>query len=133
MDIYKKAAILKLRIQTTRGPLAPEQLFDLKMTELSMLCKKQHEVVKKSKGSDDEELSFLEGTNDGKDNIESLKFEILKDIYLEKELQKKQDAEDVVRKEKINQLSELIAEKENEALKGKSLEELKKMREDLMK
>ena len=133
MEIYKQAAVLKLRIQTARGPLAPEQLFDIKMTELTKLCKEQLEVVKKSKGSDDEELSFLEGTGDGKDNIEVLKFEILKDVYLTKKHQKEQDAEDVKKKEKLTQIDELIAKKQNEALEGKSVEELMKMREELMK
>lgn len=131
--MYKKAAILKLRFQTPRGLLSVEQLFDLKMTELTKLCKEQLEVVKKSKGSDDEELSFLEGTGDGKDNIEILKFEILKDVYLTKKHQKEQDAEDVKKKEQLAQIDELIAEKQNEALKGKSVEELMKMREELMK
>ena len=133
MDIYKEAAKLKIRIQTSRGPLSPEQLFDLKMTELAKLCKEQLEVVKKSKGSDDAELAFLEGTGDGKENIEVLRFEILKDVYLEKKHQKDQEASDIKNKQEIDKLTELIAKKQDAELESLSLEELMKRRDELMK
>lgn len=133
MDIYKRAAILKLRINTSRGPLAVEQLYDLKMTELAKLCKEQLEVVKKSKGTDDEELAFLEGAEDGKENLEVLKFDILKDVYLEKKHQKDQAAEDVQKKIDLEKLDEIIAKKQNAELESMSVEELMKKREELLK
>ena len=133
MDIYKKAAFLKLRFQTSRGPLTVEHLPDLKMTELAKLCKEQLEVVKKSKGSDDEELAFLQGTDDGKENLEVLRFEILKDVYLEKQHQKTQEASDVKRKQEIEKLNEYIAKKQDAELESMSLEDLMKKRDALMK
>ena len=133
MDIYKRAAFLKLRFQTSRGPLMVEHLPDLKMTELAKLCKEQLEVVKKSKGSDDAELAFLEGIDEGKENIEVLRFEILKDVYLEKQRQKNQEASDVKNKQEIEKLNELIAKKQNEELESLSVEELMKKRDELMK
>jgi len=133
MDIYKKAAFLKLRFQTNRGPLSVEQLPDLKMTELAKLCKEQLEVVKKSKGTDDAELAFLEGAEDGKENLEILKFDILKDIYLEKKHQKDQAAEDVQKKIELEKLDEIIAKKQNAELESMSVEELMKKREELLK
>ena len=133
MEIYKKAAILKLRIQTSRGPLAPEQLFDLKMSELAKLCKDQLEVVKKSRGTGEEDLAFLENTVDEKENLEVLKFDILKDIYLEKKHQKDQAAEDNQKKLELSKLDELIAKKQDAELESMSLEDLMKKREELLK
>ena len=92
MDMYKKAAELKLRFQSSRGQLSVEQLFDLKMVDLAKMIKEQNEIVKKTKGDADAELEFLEGTGDGKENIEVLKFDILKDIYLDKKHKRDQDA-----------------------------------------
>lgn len=131
MEIYKKAAILKLRIQTQHGPLAPEQLFDLKMTELAKLIKAQNEVIKKSRSLEDSELDFLEGTSDGKDNLELLKFDILKDVYLEKKHQSEQDAEDTQKRLELSKIDELIAKKQDAELESMSLEDLMKKREEL--
>ena len=133
MDIYKKAAILKLRFQTSRGPLSVEQILDFKMSDLAKLCKEQLEVVKKSKGSGEEDLAFLENTSDEKENIEVLKFDILKDIYLEKKHQKDQAAEDNQKKLELSKLDELIAKKQDAELESMSLEDLMKKREELMK
>ena len=133
MENFKKAAILKLRFQTQHGVLSPEMLFDLKMPELARLCKEQLEVVKKSKGTDDAELAFLEGAEDGKENLEILKFDILKDVYLEKKHQKDQAAEDVQKKIELEKLDEIIAKKQNAELESMSVEELMKKRAELLK
>lgn len=133
MDIYKEAAKQKVRIQTSRGALAPEQLFDLKMPELAKLCKAQNEIVKKSRGDGDEELSFLDGVDNRISDIEVLKFELLKDVYLDKKHQKEQDAEDVKNKMELAKLDELIAQKQDAELKELPLEELLKRREALLK
>lgn len=133
MEIYKRAAILKLRFQTQHGPLSTEQLFDLKMTELAKLIKAQNEVVKKSRTSEDAELDFLESSSDGKENIEILRFDILKDVYLEKKHQKEQDAEDVKKKQELERIDELIAKKQDEELENKSIDELLEMRKNLLK
>ena len=133
MDIYKEAAKLKIRIQTSRGPLSPEQLFDLKMTELAKLCKAQNEIVKNSRGDGNEELSFLDGPDTRVSDTEVLKFELLKDVYLDKKHQKEQDAEDIKTKAELARLDELIAQKQDEELKGLSVEELLKRRDALLK
>lgn len=133
MDLYKKAAFLKLRFQTSRGLLSTEQLADLRMSELARLCKEQLEVVKKSKGAGEEDLAFLESTVDEKENLEVLRFDILKDIYLEKKHQKDQAAEDTQKKLELSKLDEIIAKKQNAELENMSVEELLKKREELMK
>ena len=131
--MYKKAAELKLRFQSSRGQLSVEQLFDLKMVDLAKMIKEQNEIVKKTKGDADAELEFLEGTSDGKENIEVLKFDILKDIYLDKKHKRDQDAEDILKREEIKKLEELIAKKQDAALEQMSVEELMKKRDELLK
>jgi len=102
--MYKKAARLKLRFDTPKGALSVEQLFDLTMTELSSLIKKTNAIVKKEKSAaEDDDLAFLEG----KDNVESLnslRFGILKDIYLTKKQERDDAAIDLDKKQKDNEL-----------------------------
>ena len=60
--MYKQAALLKLRFETSKGNLAAEQLFDLSMTDLSNAIRKVNALLKKEKAEDDE-LAFLEGVD----------------------------------------------------------------------
>ena len=127
--MYKKAARLKLRFDTPKGALSVEQLFDLTMTELSSLIKKTNAIVKKEKSAEDDDLAFLEG----KDNVESLnslRFEILKDIYLTKKQEREDAAIDLDKKQKRQRIAEIIQKKEDEALENLSIEELKKKLEE---
>jgi len=128
--MYKKAARLKLRFDTPKGALSVEQLFDLTMTELSSLIKKTNAIVKKEKSAaEDDDLAFLEG----KDNVESLnslRFGILKDIYLTKKQERDDAAIDLDKKQKRQRIAEIIQKKENEALENLSIEELKKKLEE---
>lgn len=125
--MYKKAAKLKLRFITSRGPLTIEQLMDLSMTELERLVRAQHKVLKEAAKVDSaEELEFLEVDKTPKDNIEQLKFDILKDIYMDKRNEKADRLADEEKRKRRERLTELIAEKKEEADKGKTLEELEK-------
>ena len=73
------------------------------------------------------------GAEDGKENLEVLRFDILKDVYLEKKHQKDQAAEDVQKKIELEKLDEIIAKKQNAELENMSVEELMKKREELLK
>lgn len=127
MSIYKKAAQLKLRFNTSRGPLSIEQLMDFSMRELEKLVRAQHKVLKDAAKPDStEELDFLEVDKTPKDNIEQLKFDILKDIYMDKRNEKADRIADEEKRKRRERLTELIAEKKDEADKGKSLEDLEK-------
>ena len=127
MSMYKKAAKLKLRFNTSRGPLSIEQLMDFSMTELEKLVRAQHKVLKDTAKLDStEELDFLEINKTPKENIEQLKFDILKDIYMDKKNEKADRIADEEKRKRRERLAELIAEKKEEADKGKSLEELEK-------
>ena len=123
--MYKQAAILKLRFETPKGLLSAEQLFDLSMTDLSTSIKKVNALLKKEQSTDDE-LAFLEGA-DVAETQNSLRFKILKDVYLTKKEARDAAALDYEKKQKKQRIAELIAKKKDEELENKSIEELEKM------
>jgi len=123
--MYKQAAILKLRFETPKGLLSAEQLFDLSMTDLSTSIKKVNALLKKEQSTDDE-LAFLEGV-DVAETQNSLRFKILKDVYLTKKEARDAAALDYEKKQKKQRIAELIAKKKDEELENKSIEELEKM------
>ena len=118
--MYKKSSQLKLRYQTHVGLVSTEQLWELSLTNIANAIKAVKKVLKKT---DDDELSFLE---DSKvvDVENQLRFDILKDVYLTK----KKESEDIrtatENKAHNQKILNLIAEKQEEGLKGKSIEEL---------
>ena len=123
--MYKQAAMLKLRFETPKGLLTAEQLFDLSMTDLSTAIKKVNALLKKEQATDNE-LSFLEGV-DTSETQNSLRFRILKDVYLTKKEARDQAALDYEKKQRNQRIAEIIARKKEEALESKSIEELEQM------
>lgn len=125
--MYKKASKLKLRFATQKGNLTVEQLWDLSMEDLKVEVKNQYEVIKEASIDDDPDLSFL---GDGKvDSKETLKFEILKDIFTTKKQEIENSAVEAEKRMKNKRIMEIIAKKQDEDLQGKSIEELKAMLE----
>ncbi len=123
MDIYKKAAIQQIRFLTSKGPLNTEQLFGLTLTELSNCIKKSKSVLNKDTNT---ELDFLDETTTV-NHEEQLRFDILKDVYL----QKKSD-NDLARTAKTNKehnqkIMEIIQSKKEQELQSLSKEELEKL------
>jgi len=118
--MYKQASKTKLRFQTNRGVLSIEQLWDISQSDLANAIKAVKKVLKTN---DDDELSFLNSTL-VVDVENQLRFDILKDVYLTKKSEaeaRSKAAEDKAHDQKI---LTLIAEKQEEGLKGKSIEEL---------
>lgn len=123
MDIYKKALKEHLRFNTSKGALSTEQVFDLSQKDLSSEIRKIKKVLK---DTDDDELSFLDGTKNV-DATEQLRFDILKDVYLTKKEESEVASKAKENKEFKEKILDLIAEKKNEDLKSKSVEELQEM------
>jgi hypothetical protein len=120
MSDFKQASRLQLRFNTSKGSLSVEQLWDLSLTELSNSIKAVKKLLKKT---DDDELSFLD-SNITVDKTEQLRFDILKDVYLTKKEEQDQARTAKEVKEHNQKILALIAEKKEESLKGKSVEEL---------
>lgn len=125
--MYKKASRLKLRFESSRGPLTAEMLWDLKITELKTMVKAQAEKLQKLERPGDD-LSFLEEiitSNETKEiEIEKLRFDILKDVFITRKDEAKDAAADVKKKEELSHLREILRNKKEEELKKLSAEEL---------
>lgn len=120
MEMYKQAAILGLRVQTTKGLLSVDQLWTLKLKDLADSLKA---LKKNSTKTSDSELDFLEEPT--KVNVISeLAFEIMKDVYLTKREEANRVKEDAEVKAYNQKIIEIIARKQDQDLENKSLEEL---------
>jgi len=118
--MYKKGLQLKLRFLTNVGLVSMEQLFDLSQAQLAGAIKSVKKILKKT---DDDELSFLEDTK-VVDVENQLRFDILKDVYLTKKKEAEEARTTAENKAHNQKILALIAEKQDEGLKGKSIEEL---------
>ena len=119
--MYKTAARTRLRIKTGRGMVSVEDLWDLSLVELNNLAKGLNKELKRQ-----DEEDFL-GENTKEDEITKLKFDIIIDVITTKK--KERDAASTAADNKAHnqKILELIAAKEAEELKGKSIEELKSL------
>jgi hypothetical protein len=128
VDIFEQATRLKLRFDTSRiGEIAAEDLFDLPLTSktgranLDDLARGLHKQLKNG-----DDVSFVEPTRSS-DPVIQLRFDIVKhviDVKIEANKAEAKKRDDAEKKQKI---LALIADKKDEALKGKPLEELEAM------
>ena len=126
MDIYKLGNQLGLRFPTTKGLLSIEQLFTLRQTELANIVKSCKKTL--SGTSSDDDLSFLDESKTV-NKEDQLRFDIAKDIYLTKKAETDELRTKAERKAFEQKILGLIAEKQEDSLKGKSIEELTAMLE----
>lgn len=118
MENYKLASQQKLRFQTNKGSLSTEQLWDLPLNDLDALA-----VSLEAEHKESGKKSFLV-TKSVKDKTAKLKFDIVLDVLTTKveEAQALSDAAEI--KSHNEKIIKLIAEKQDESLKGKSIKQL---------
>ena len=119
--MFKQAAQLKLRFQTNKGVVSTEQLWDLSQTDLASSIKAVKKILVKN---DDDELSFLTDTGSTVDVENTLRFNILKDVYLTKKKYQEELRDKHATEEHNKKILALISDKQEDALKGKTIEEL---------
>jgi len=126
MSIFERASRQKLRIQTDRGMLTVEDLWDLPLTgrlSLDSIAKAFHRRVREI----EDETSFVPDakTKQSAENESAqLTFDILKHI-IEVRLQEREINRAAKEKaENRKKILELISKKQDEALSEKSIEEL---------
>jgi hypothetical protein len=121
MENFKTASRLKLRFQTSKGLLTTEQLWDLSIGDLDTLAVSLEEEHAKSG-----KKSFVVKSS-AKDKTSKLKFDVVLDVLNTKveEEQAATEAKEV--KEHNKKIIELIAEKQDESLKGKTVKQLEAM------
>ena len=117
---FIQALRLKLRFKTAKGSITTEDLWDLTVESLDQIAV---ELYKKLQDSS-QTMSFI--TNKKTATKEDmLRFEIVKYVLDVKLHEKQAAAEAAERKVKREKLLSLIAQKEDEALSAKSIEDLR--------
>jgi len=129
--MFEQAARKKLRFESRKGTLSVEELWDLPLTvrgDGESLNTLTMALNKKLKDSGDEDfVNKVSKPNE----ILQLKFYIAKhiiDVRLEERAAKLTEKS---RKEQKQKIMDIIVEKESEALKGQSLDDLRKLLEEL--
>lgn len=126
--MYKIASRKKLRIQTNRGMLSVEQLWDLSKEDIGELAKSIRKRINDQKGvTGDSELDFLKPSAQTEETIDELTFRILKDIYQTKQAEEDKAHRRAAARENNRKILELIAKKQDQELENKSIEELEEM------
>jgi len=116
--LFEKASRLKLRFSSARGLLSVEDLWDLNLTQLNTLA-----VSLKKKMKETAEESFLEEKSE-EDTVVKLQFDITLNILETKKVEKKDREQASEKKIKNQKILGVIAERQDEELKSKSIEEL---------
>lgn len=131
MNIYAKAARIKLRFATIVGSLSVEDLWDLPLqsdkgkANLDDIAKALRQTVKASA-----EESFVTPTNKV-DERAQLAFDIVLDMINTKIAERDAATQLKAKAETRQKILAIIAKKQDEAIEGKSVEELTKMLESL--
>ncbi len=121
MDIYKEAGLVKLRFNTTKGLLSVEQLNDLTMTGVANIVKGLNKEMKKDSG---DELSFLDENAVKVDPLIELRFNIAKDIYLDKKAAKEASKTAAAKKQRLQELYAIKLDRDKESDKAMSTKDL---------
>lgn len=104
-----------------KGVATVEDLWDLNVRDLDSIFK----ALNSQKKQNDEES--LLSTKSAEDSILEAKIEIVKFIVATKLAEAEQNRIRVEQREKKNRIAEILADKQDEELRGKSVEELKQM------
>ncbi|MCK5610619.1 hypothetical protein KAR91_52590 [Candidatus Pacearchaeota archaeon] len=128
--MFEKASRLKIRFRTDKGDLTVEDLWDLPLTSTRGISLDDIAMDLNKAVKDSEEESFVLKKNEANDTLD-LMFGIVKHIIKIKIDENDARIKASENKAKKEHLLSVIADKESDALKGKSIEELKKLVEDL--
>lgn len=119
MELFKLAAKEKYRFPF-RGNISVEDLFDLTMSQLDVVYKELKSQVKESSDSLLKEVST-------EDKELKNKIEIVKTIFEDKKTEAVQKEQVLAEKQRKERIKELIAQKKDQDLVDKSIEELEAM------
>lgn len=119
MELFKLAAKEKYRFPF-RGNISVEDLFDLTTSQLDVVYKELKSQVKESSDSLLKEVST-------EDKELKNKIEIVKTIFEDKKTEAVQKEQALAEKQRKERIKELIAQKKDQDLVDKSIEELEAM------
>jgi hypothetical protein len=120
MTPFERATKQKLRFDTALGRINVEDLWDIPLEQLDQLAQELHKEVESG-----EEVSFIEAKKPTAAFTElKLKFDVVKRVIEVRLAAQKKAEKAAATKAKKQRLLALIEEKQDEELKGKSLDEL---------
>lgn len=123
-NIFEVATRNKYRFPY-RGQISVEDMWDLPVTELDKIFKTLNKQVKTS-----QEESLLE-TKSKEDEVLETQIEIVRRIVSIKQQEANERLREIERKVQKQRIMEIMADKQDEVLKGKSIDELQKMLDEL--
>jgi len=123
--MFEQALRLKLRFEY-RGQCTVEDLWDVPVTDLDNLYQQYQEQLDKGKGS-----LLKKSVTTNANALLELKSNIVKHIVETKLAEAKEKRKAVERSEKKQRVMQIIAEKQDDELKGKSVKELKQLMKEL--
>lgn len=121
MENFKQASKDKVRFQTLKGSLSTEQLWDLSITDLDSLAVSL-DIAHQESGK----KSFVRKTS-AKDKKLKLMFDIALEVLNTKVEEQQAAQEKAEAKEHNNKILAIIADKQDESLKGKTVKQLEAM------
>lgn len=132
MNIFEKASRNKSRFPSSKGPLTTEQLWDLPLTsrtgfDLDTVAKE----VNRSLREVTEESFVSTTTNPAKVNYE-LMLDVVKHVISEKLVEQEARKKKAANNAEREKLLRLLDEKQNEELRGLSIEEINKRIKELV-
>lgn len=129
--MFEQAIRMKLRFTTSQGQLTVEDLWDLPLTSTTNKANLDAIAVGLyAELNSNRNISFVNNGSTGDQTLQ-LKFDIVKHIIDVRKAENASAVEARARKDQKQRLLELINQKENESLAGKSIDELRKMVEGL--
>lgn len=129
--MFEKATRLKLRFDTPRGHISVEDLWDLPLTSntgkpnLDDIAKGLHRELRAGA----ETASFVTPASTAGNEGLQLGFDVVKHVIDVRVAERDAAVQAAKRRETKQRILEIVAMKEDESLRGKSLEELKAMAE----
>lgn len=121
--MFEKASRQKLRFNF-KGNITAEDLWDLSVNELDTIYKSLSKIKK-----DSNEDSLLQSTKSS--TLNDLRMDIVKHVFAIKMEEKENREKKAERLVKKRRLQSILAEKQDQDLKGKSVEELSKLIDEL--
>lgn len=131
-NMFEKASRCTLRFDSARGLLSVEHLWQMPLTDrsgdgfsLDALAKAVNKELR-----DSEEESFVEEKS-SRSGVLELKLDILKHIIAVRKDEAKEKERRIAAAQQLRKIDEILESKEDDALRGKTPEELRKLREEL--
>lgn len=130
--MFEKAFKEKFRFDTPQGQITVEDLYDIPLTSVNKNRANLDDIARGlSKQLKEQEIESFVIKPPKADEATAVKFEIVKHIIAERLKAAEEAAVAKKNKEKKQQILALIAQKETEQLAGQSIDDLRKMVENL--